>query len=156
MKIHFVSGLRAAACLAAASAVILVFTASKCVQDTTFTNYVPENCTDKLDNDGDGLIDCADNDCDPSCAVTITLDALPGNFSSDTLVLTGHQTNATSVAVVSVTPAGTPVAAVITNDTWKATVPGLIQPTTYTLTIVGSNGDRADTLMPRPTFTRGN
>ncbi|MBW8889020.1 MAG: hypothetical protein JF616_14800 [Fibrobacteres bacterium] len=154
MKVLSVSGLRAAAGLAAAGAVILVFTASKCVQDTTFTNYVPEICTDKIDNDGDGLIDCADTDCDPACAVSISLDALPGTFTTDTLVLTGIQRNATSVAVVSITPSGTPVSAVITNDTWKATIPGLVQKTTYNMTVVGSNGNRADTL--HPVFIRGN
>jgi hypothetical protein len=154
MKILSVSGLRAAAGLAAAGAIILVFTASKCEQDTTFTNFVPENCTDKIDNDGDGQIDCADSDCALACAVSISLDALPGIFTTDTLVLTGTQTNATSVAVVSISPAGTPVSATITNDTWKATIPGLIQKTTYTMTVVGSNGDRGDTL--HASFTRGN
>lgn len=156
MKVLSASGFRAAAGLAAAGAVVLVFTASKCVEQTTFPTYIAEICTDKIDNDGDGKIDCEDSDCDAACSVSITLDALPGIFTTDTLILTGHQTNATSVAVTSITPSGTPVTATITNDTWKAIIPGLVQRTLYTVTIVGRNGDRADTLLPLPTFTRGN
>jgi hypothetical protein len=154
MKVLSAPGFRAAAGLAAAGACVLVFTASKCEQETIFPSYVAENCTDKADNDGDGKIDCEDSDCIPACAVSVTLDALPGTFATDTLILTGHQTNATSVAVASITPNGTPVAAVITSDTWKATIPGLTQKIAYTVTIVGKNGELADTVVA--TFTRGN
>jgi hypothetical protein len=153
MKLLIHPRFRAATFLAAASALVLVLTASKCEEKTIFPPYVAEICADKIDNDGDGLVDCADSDCDLSCTVSISLDVLPGTFTPDSLVLTGHQTNATSVAVVSIVPAGAPAAAVITGDNWKATLTGLIQKAAYTVTVVGSNGDRADTV--RAVFTRG-
>lgn len=147
-------GIRAATGLAAAGAFILLFTASKCEEKTIFPPYVAEVCNDKIDNDGDGQTDCADSDCDLSCAVSVSIDVLPGTITTDTLALTGHQTNASSVAVLSVVPAGTPAAAVITGDTWKATLTGLSQRLTYTVTVAASNGDHADTATA--TFTRGN
>jgi hypothetical protein len=40
------------------------------VQDVCQLICVPESCSDRLDNDCDGLVDCADSDCsaDPACA----------------------------------------------------------------------------------------
>jgi len=153
MKVLIDPRFRATTGLAAAGALVLVLTASKCEEKTIFPPYVAEICTDKIDNDGDGLVDCADSDCDLSCTVSISLDALPATFATDSLILTGHQINATSVAVVSIVPAGAPAAAVITGDAWKVALTGLIQKTAYTVTVVGSNGDRADTV--RAVFTRG-
>jgi hypothetical protein len=154
MKVHPRVGIRAAAVLAAAGALVLVLTASKCEEQTTFPAYVQEICNDKIDNDGDGKIDCADSDCDPSCAVSISIDALPGIITTDSLTLTGHQTNATSVAVASVSPTGTPATATITGETWSVKISNLNQKNVpYTVTVVGTNGDRADTA--RANFSRG-
>jgi hypothetical protein len=153
MQVLKQSGVRLAASLAAAGALILVFTASKCQEETIFVPYVAEICNDNIDNDGDTQIDCADTDCDLACAVSVSIDAFPGIIASDTLELKGRQANATSVAVVAISPAGTPAAAVVTADTWTAKITGLIQKTTYTVTVVGSNGKRADTT--HATFTRG-
>lgn len=43
---------------------------SACINDTSDAECIPENCTDNMDNDGDGDTDCADSDCSthPSCA----------------------------------------------------------------------------------------
>jgi hypothetical protein len=156
MQVRPQVGIRAAAGLAAAGALVLVLTASKCEEQTTFPAYVQEICTDHIDNNGDGKIDCADPTCSgtPACVVSVSIDALPGIIPADTLTLTGHQTNATAVAVASISPAGIPAAATITGDTWSAKISNLNQKNvTYTVTVVGTNGDRADTA--RATFSRG-
>jgi len=156
MKVFSASGFRAAAGLAAAGAFIFVFTASKCQNETIFPPYVAEICNDNIDNNGDGKIDCADPTCDGSaaCTVSISIDVLPGIITTDSLKLSGHQTNATSIAVVSVTPAGTPAQATITGDTWTAELSNLNQNTLYTVTVVGSKGELKDTA--QTTFTRAN
>jgi hypothetical protein len=146
---------RASASLAAAGALVLVLTASKCGEETTFPAFVAEICSDNIDNNSDGKIDCADPSCGgtAACTVSLSFDVLPGVITKDTLVLTGHQTNATSVAVLSVTPAGNSSPATITGETWSATLTNLTQRTTYTVTVVGSKGELRDTV--HTTFIRG-
>ena len=145
---------RIAAWMAAAGAAVLVLTASKCEEATTFPSFTKEICADQADNDGDGKIDCADSDCDSSCAVSITIDQLPGVVPADSLELKGHHTRATSIAVISLTPAGNYGTAVITGDTWMVRLSQLGQTTAYTVRVVASNGTRADTAEAH--FTRGN
>lgn len=153
MQVLSKPALRTAAYLAAAGA--LVLTASKCEEQTTFPAFVAEICNDNIDNNGDGKIDCADPTCvgSAACTVSLSIDVLPGIITKDTLVLTGHQTNASSVAVVSLTPVGIPGTATVTGDTWSATLTNLTQRTTYTVTVVGSKGDLRDTV--HTSFTRG-
>ena len=155
MQVPSKPSLRIAAGLAAAGALVLTLTASKCEENTTFPGFVAEICNDNIDNNSDGKIDCADPTCSGSaaCTVSLSIDVLPGVITKDTLVLTGHQTNASSVAVVSVTPAGTPAAATITGDTWSAMLTNLTQRTTYTVIVVGSKGELRDTA--QTTFVRG-
>lgn len=151
------TGPRLAAGLAAAVALYFALTASKCEQTTEFVPFVAEQadkCLDKIDNDADGKIDCDDADCDAVCAVTVTIDALPPIITSDTLPIAGQQRNATSVTVISVTPQGSGSTPVVSGDTWKSTLTNLSQKGNYTVTVVGSNGDRRDTATAN--FTRGN
>ncbi len=44
---------------------ILALTASTCDTTTEIVPYKKENCTDKIDNNEDGLIDCDDRECSP-------------------------------------------------------------------------------------------
>jgi hypothetical protein len=152
----FPSGLRLAACLAATGALYFALTASKCEQTTEFVPFVAEaadKCLDKIDNDADGKIDCADSDCDAICAVSVTLDALPPTIPTDSVTIHGQQHNASSVTVISVVPQGSGSAPVLSGETWSSTLTGLSLKTTYTITVVGSNGDRRDTA--KATITRG-
>jgi hypothetical protein len=154
---HIPTGPRLAAGLAAAGALYFALTASKCEQTTEFVPFVAEQadkCLDKIDNDADGKIDCDDPDCDAVCAVTVTIDALPPVITTDSLSITGQQHNASSVSVISVTPQGSGSAPALSGETWKSTLTNLSQPGDYTVTVVGSNGDRRDTA--KATFTRGN
>ena len=152
------SGPRLAACVAAAGALYFVLTASKCEQTTEFVEYVAEKgadkCFDKLDNDSDGKIDCADSDCDAVCAVEVTIDAVPPVINADTLVLSGQQHNASSITVLSVLPSGKGSAPVLSGETWTSRLSELSAKTGYTVTVVGSNGNRRDTASI--TFSRGN
>lgn len=156
MQVLSKTGFRAAASLAAAGALVLVLTASKCEEETTFPAYIAEICTDNIDNNNDGKIDCLDPSCSgtAACTVTLSFDVLPGVITKDTLVLTGHQTNATAVAVLSVSPVGIASPATISGDAWSATLTNLTQNGTYTVSVVGSKGELRDTI--NTTFVRGN
>ncbi len=43
-----------------------------CTAQTSITIYQPEICNDDIDNDGNGLVDCFDNECEPDNPGTIT------------------------------------------------------------------------------------
>jgi hypothetical protein len=152
------SGPRLAAYMAAAGAMYFALTASKCRQSTEFVQFIAETgadkCLDKLDNDSDGKIDCDDSDCDAVCAVEVTIDAVPPVINVDTLVLSGQQHNASSVTILSVLPSGKGSAPVLSGETWTSHLSELSARTGYTVTVVGSNGNRRDTASI--TFTRGN
>lgn len=83
--------------LATATYTVTVTSATGCTstaQATITVNFCNENCTDGFDNDGDGLVDCADPDCgltisamptNPACGsnngqVTITASGGSGNY----------------------------------------------------------------------------
>lgn len=146
--------LRPIALPAAAGALVLVLTASKCEQTTAIIPYVKEICTDQIDNDEDGKTDCADSECDLDCAVSVSIDPIPVRISTDTLDIKGHHVHATAVTVVSLSPSGTPGTATVSGDAWTARLTNLSQSANYTVTVVASNGDRKDTAVA--TFTRGN
>jgi hypothetical protein len=142
------SGPLMAAYLAAAAAAYLALTASKCRQTTEIVPFVAETadkCLDKIDNDEDGKIDCDDSDCSIVCAVTVTIDALPARVPTDTLEIRGQQHNATTVTVSSLSPFGTAGTPVVSGESWSARLTNLSQKTTYTITVIGSNGNRRDT-----------
>lgn len=152
------SGPRLAACVAAAGALYLALTASKCEQSAEFVDYVAETgadkCLDKLDNDTDGKIDCEDSDCDAVCAVEVTIAAVPAVLTQDTLLLTGQQHNAASITLISLLPNGKGTPPVLSGETWSSRLSELSTRTTYTVTVVATNGNRTDTA--RTTFVRGN
>lgn len=154
MQVLSKSVLRIVASLAAAGAVAV--TVSKCKETTTFPAYVAENCSDNIDNNNDGKIDCADPSCagTAACTVVLDFDVIPSVITKDTLVLTGHQTNATAVAVLSVSPVGIASPATISGETWSATLTSLTQIGNYTVSVVASKGALRDTV--KTTFVRGN
>ncbi len=41
--------------------------------------WLPEDCTNGLDDDGDGLVDCDDSDCASECVIQVTIDIKPGS-----------------------------------------------------------------------------
>lgn len=136
--------------LAGGSAIAFALTASKCQSTTDFPAFVPEICTDDVDNDSDGKKDCLDSDCDLSCAVDVAIGAVPTTLIVDSLTLSGTVTNATGVAV-SVNPVAqveNSGQATVTGSTWKVRISGLNTKGIYTVTAraVGQ-GDRSDTAM---------
>ena len=134
--------------LAGGTAVLFALTAYKCQSTTEFPAFVPEICTDDLDNDSDGKKDCQDTDCELACTVDLTIDAVSPTLNVDSLTLAGSVTNATGVAIST-----DPVAqvqnsgqATVTGSTWKAKITGLSTNGVYTVTAraVGQ-GDHSDT-----------
>lgn len=139
--------------LAAAAAAIFALTASECQTDTNFTQHASELiCDDKVDNDEDGSADCLDSDCSNACVVSVGINVFPKPVTKDSLVLTGTQSNATSV-VVSILPSGTVGSVVLGPGSWTANVTNLSALTTYTITATSSNGqgqgDTATVSFPR-------
>jgi hypothetical protein len=126
------------ASLAGALALVFVLSASKCVTD--FPPYVQEICTDNLDNDGDGLIDCKDSDCNLECQVNVTVATVPSPIATDSITLTGTQFNASSINV-SIVPSGLPGVAVITGGAWQAKVTGLLDAVTYTVMVIAQDAN---------------
>jgi hypothetical protein len=137
--------------LAAAGAAVLTLTASDCQTKTAFEEFVPEICTDNTDNDGDRLIDCKDSDCSGECKVTVNIDDFSKPIKADSLLLTGTQTNASTV-VVNIAPQGVGGTATLETGIWKRTLTGMSKDTTYTLTVIAANGDFKDTAIT--TFER--
>lgn len=134
--------------LAGGTAVLFALTAYKCQSTTDFPAFVPEICTDDLDNDSDGKKDCQDSDCDLACTVTLTINAVSPTLNVDSLTLTGSVINATGVAI-SVNPSAivqNSGQATVTGTTWLARISGLTATGNYTVTAraVGQ-GDRSDT-----------
>ncbi len=130
--------------LAGASALAFALTASKCETDTVIVPYVQEICNDKIDNDGDGLIDCQDSDCDVECKVQVNINPI-SPISTDSLTVTGTHFNATGIAL-SILPSGSAGAAVISGNSWTAHLTLLSDKTTYTLTAIASDAQgRLDT-----------
>ncbi len=140
----------------AALAALCCLTASQCQSTVDFPPYVAEICTDKIDNNGDGLIDCKDPTCvtKPSCALKVVINAVPATISQDTLVVSGVQQNATAIAV-DVTLPGVAGTAAITADTWVCKLSTLTAKSTYTVRAIASDAEgNRDTATA--TFQRGN
>lgn len=129
--------------LALTGAAAFVLTAAKCENRTTFPEFLPEMCTDKLDNDEDGKVDCKDTDCADECRVTVTINEFAKPVKVDTLEVSGNQTNAASV-VVNLTAPGVGGTATVEAGTWKRSLV-ITTDTTYTLTVIATNGDIKDT-----------
>lgn len=134
--------------LAGGAAVLFALTAYKCNSTTDFPAFLPEICTDDLDNDSDGKKDCLDTDCDLACTVDLTINAVSPTLTVDSLTLTGKVANATGVAI-SVNPAAqvqNSGQATVTGSTWTASITGLSTKGVYTVTAraVGQ-GNHSDT-----------
>lgn len=111
-----------------------------CEQTTTFTPFIREICTDRMDNDSDGKVDCDDSDCNAECSVEISI-VTPLPTSADSLELSGSTRNAVSVSVL-VTPApgegGTASLDPSTGD-WRITLRKLQTAGNYTVQAIASN-----------------
>ncbi len=64
----------------------------------------PEDCADQLDNDLDGLTDCEDPECSPSCGVAV--DSACGSATASTATQSGDTTMGTSLFAGSCTGTG--------------------------------------------------
>jgi hypothetical protein len=139
--------------LAGAAALVFALCASKCEHTTEIIPFVKEVCNDVQDNDGDGLTDCQDSDCDQECAVHVHINPMADFKNTDTVHVTGTHFKATGI-IITVSPSGSPGAATITGDTWTATVTNLQDPTTYTIKAVASDAQgRSDTTTATVTRT---
>jgi hypothetical protein len=144
--------------LAGALGLVFVLTASKCESTTEFPGYKPEICSDNIDNDEDRLTDCLDPDCKGSCAAIVTIDSIASPTSTDTIKVTGSQTNAISVTV-SVTPSG--VGGLATphggkwegQGTWEVKLTQIINPGVYTVTAMAKDKGTGSS-SATATFTR--
>ncbi|GEM_PF-2265702 len=136
------------ASLAGAAAVLFALTASKCDSTTDFPSYVAEICNDKIDNDSDGQVDCADSDCANACTVGVTIGVVPAILGQDTLNLSGSVTNSSAVAIT-VIPSGSvdnSGQATVSGGTWQARLRNLSARTTYTVKAVAADANnRGDT-----------
>jgi hypothetical protein len=103
-------------------------TSSATVRDTTATANilckVAEDCTNGIDDDGDGLVDCADPDCagDPTCPTTTTTTT---STTTTTVAPTTTTTTTTSTTTTTVAP---------TTTTTTSTTTTTVVPTTTTTT----------------------
>lgn len=135
--------------LAGGAALLFALSASKCETETTFPGYVAEICTDKIDNDEDGRIDCQDSDCRDECAVKVTILPPAAPITVDSLTISGTHFNASTITV-SITPSGLAGAASpLADGTWKAHLSSLTARTAYTVIAVGADaqgGLDADTV----------
>jgi|SRR5690606_12612386 len=125
--------------LAGGAALFFALSASKCETETTFPGYVTEICTDKIDNDEDGRVDCQDSDCAEACAVKVAILPPVAPLAGDTLTLTGTHLNASTISVT-VTPSGLAGAVnALADGTWKAPLTSLTERTTYTVIAVAAD-----------------
>jgi len=68
-----------------------------------FSDACIENCNDGLDNDGDGLIDCADSDCIPVISnVTATALSCPSGVNNGQIVITATGSGTLSYSITNV------------------------------------------------------
>jgi hypothetical protein len=107
------------ALVAGLSVVGAVFLGSDCSHDFSFTPPVNrEICTDGIDNDGNGRIDCRDSECLAQCRPEITIDPLPATVAADSVALAGTCLRAASIAVSS-DPSGLGGQAQISGARWS-------------------------------------
>jgi Zn-dependent metalloprotease len=102
----------------------------------------PENCTDSVDNDGDGAIDCADSECASSSACSTDPEVCDDGLDNDADGATDCDDSEcdTDAACATACPGGEyddSVSSTNRNDYWTAaTGPGL-----YSATLTGASGD---------------
>lgn len=135
----------------------LALFATRCETSTEFPAYVPEICTDNIDNNGDGLIDCADPECagNSACVLDLVITAPPATIAVDTLQLTGTVQNTSGPVTVAVRPSGLVDTPVMTGDSWSVVLRDLSARQAYTVTVIAT-GKQGQHDTASATFTRGN
>ena len=79
--------------------------------DTQVVPYIKEICSDNVDNDNDGLIDCQDNECSEECFVKINITQFPRDLVlPDSVQIFGTYENAKKVEVINATTGSTAIA----------------------------------------------
>jgi hypothetical protein len=134
--------------LTVAGTLATILTLSNCESTTDFPPAVNEICTDNIDNDGDGLTDCKDSECDKTCGVQVTVTPVSDKVTEDTLSISGTHVNAQSISIT-IAPSGIASAATINGNTWTAKLSQLVNRESYTATIVAKdaqNGTNTVTL----------
>lgn len=103
---------------------VVITDANGCTTSVTKNIYEPENCSDGIDNDNDGDIDCNDTDCKPAAPGAITGNSNPcinqntvytvpqsGTLSyqwtvpSNGTIISGQGTNSITISWTTTTPA---------------------------------------------------
>lgn len=138
--------------LAGAFALLFIIAASECQNETEFVPFVAENCTDNIDNDNDGLIDCKDSDCAKDCKIHVTIDSIMSPIKIDSLAISGTQFRATHINI-SVSPIAVAGLPIIRGSKWQCQLTKLTVPATYTVMVIGTDSlNNTDTA--RTTFQR--
>jgi hypothetical protein len=137
--------LRALFPVSGAAALLTLLCASKCEHATEIVPYVKEICNDTQDNDADGKTDCQDSDCDGECLVSVTINPIAPIANMDTATISGAHFKAVGISVT-VSPSGIGGSAVITGDTWTASITQLLEAREYTITAIAADAQgREDT-----------
>jgi len=137
---------------AGAFALLFIVSASECHNQTEFVPFVAENCSDNIDNDNDGLIDCKDSDCAKECKIHVTIDSIVSPNKNDSIAISGTQFHATHITI-SLSPTAVAGLPIITGNKWQCQLSKLTNLATYTVMAIGTDPlNNADTA--RTTFQR--
>lgn len=127
----------AAIALLALAGILFALVAAKCESTTEFTPFVREICADNIDNDGDGLSDCRDADCNAECAVELVIFPIQPT-SEESFRIAGSHTNAASIAFT-LTPSGRVDSLRIQGNEWEARAGGFLTSGQFTLTAIATS-----------------
>ena len=125
----------------------VVVTDSKgCTTSKSIIIYEPETCNDDIDNDGDGLTDCADPDCNPSLP-DFTGDQQPCILTDVTYTVTSSDPTLTYSWTYPTNTTAVSSTATSTTIQWTSTVAGQV---CLTATKAGcSTGQSCKTVTPQ-------
>lgn len=121
--------------ISGAFALVFIISASECQNETIFVPFAKELCTDKIDNDGNGLIDCDDSECARECKVKVSINPISSPITIDSLAISGTQFRA-SAMTVSVEP-GYANTAIRSGNTWQTLLTKLTILGDYTVRVIG-------------------
>jgi hypothetical protein len=123
----------------------LALMGAKCEQEISFPETHPEICSNQLDDDEDGKVDCSDSDCREACRPSVTLDPPFSPTYSDSQTLSGTQSHVRLISVSTVPPLEISNSVTLTANGWKVLLQGM-EVGTYALTIIGTDSlDSRDT-----------
>lgn len=123
--------------LLGAGALLLTLTASECQQDIHFTQALKETCSDGIDNDHNGKVDCADSECLIVCTLDLAV-FTPVQTSADTQTISGTHRRAASIAVNIKPDISASGKATLEGSTWSYKVTKL-QAGSNEITIIASD-----------------